>query len=253
MEGCAVKVPEQLTRLGAVIAGIVAIVLLLRFVVLPESLFSARPHQAATVVRQASLPLRYAGMAACRDCHDDQYGAKLAGAHRSIGCESCHGPAAAHVANKDDAAATPPKHRDREFCLGCHGFLASRPDGFPQVVGQDHNGRKRCVVCHDAHDPVPDELPKDCERCHGRIARIKALSTHAHLACTDCHQVAEQHLREPRTALPTKPSARDDCARCHDTAATEPTAAKARVDFTSHGRAYACSQCHYAHLPEGPK
>ena len=247
------KVPEQLTRLGAVIAGIVAIVLLLRFFVLPESMFSAQPHQAATVARQAALPVRYAGMTACRNCHEDQYGAKLAGSHRSIGCENCHGPAAAHVANKDDAAATPPKPRDREFCLGCHGFLASRPDGFPQVVGQEHNGRKRCVVCHDAHDPAPDEAPRDCERCHGRIARIKALSTHAQLACTDCHQVSEQHLLTPRAALPARPGARVDCARCHDTSATEPTAAKERVDFGSHGRAYACSQCHYEHLQEGSK
>ena len=98
------KVPEQLTRLGAVIAGIAVLVLLLRFVVLPESLFSAQPHQAAKVVREAANPVRYAGMATCRDCHEDEYGAKLAGAHRSIGCENCHGPAAAHVANKDDAA-----------------------------------------------------------------------------------------------------------------------------------------------------
>lgn len=247
------KVPEQLTRLGAVIAVIVAVVLLLRFVVLPESMFSAKPHQAATVVREAAKPGRYAGMDTCRDCHEEEYGTKLAGAHRGIGCENCHGPAAAHVANKDDEAATPPKHREREFCLGCHGFVASRPDGFPQVVGQEHNGRKRCVACHDAHDPVPDEPPKSCDGCHGRIARIKALSAHSQLACTECHQVAEQHLVQPRTALPTKPDAREACAGCHDPASTQPAAARSRVDFGSHGRTYVCWQCHYAHLPEGPK
>jgi hypothetical protein len=248
-----VKLPEQVTRLGAVIAIILAAVLLLRFVVLPPSLFSARPHQAAKVVREMAKPVHYAGMATCRECHADEYGAKLNGRHRTIGCENCHGPAAAHVANKDDQAATPPKHRDREFCLGCHGFLASRPNGFPQVDGQKHNGRKRCVSCHDAHDPAPPETPQDCGGCHGRIARTKALSTHSQLACTECHQVAEQHMTEPRSALPTKPDQRVACARCHDSGSTDPAAARSRVDFSTHGRTYVCWECHYAHLPEGPK
>ena len=37
------KLPEQVTRLGIVIAAIVAAVLLLRFVILPDSMFSAFP------------------------------------------------------------------------------------------------------------------------------------------------------------------------------------------------------------------
>jgi hypothetical protein len=250
---CTVKIPEQLTRLGAVIAAVLALVLLLRFVVLPESMFSATPHQAAKVVREAARPVHYAGAAACRECHQEEYDTKLTGAHRTIGCENCHGPAAAHVAKKDDAAATPPKHRDREFCLGCHGFVASRPDGFPQVVAQNHNGRKRCVACHDAHDPVPPETPVRCDGCHARIAAIKGLSTHASLECMECHQVAEQHMLKPRSALPTKPDTREACARCHDAASTEPAAARSRVDFSAHGGTYACWECHYAHLPEGPK
>ena len=247
------KVPEQLTRLGAVLAFVVAIVLVLRFVVLPESMFSAKPHQAATVTREAAKPLRYAGLATCRGCHEDEFTTRLAGAHRSISCENCHGPAAAHVANEKDEAATPPKHREREFCLGCHGYLESRPDGFPQVVAQEHNGRKRCVACHDAHDPVPPEPRTGCVGCHGRIARIKGQSAHAQLECTDCHQVAGQHLVQPRTALPTKPSSRAACAGCHDQASTDTVASRARVDFDTHGRTYVCWQCHYAHLPEGPK
>lgn len=246
------KLPEQLKRLG-VIVGLFLVVVVVRFFLLPEPWISAKPHQAATVVREMGKPVHYAGMATCRECHEDEYSTKLGGRHRTIGCENCHGPAATHVANKDDKAATPPKHRDREFCLGCHGFLASRPNGFPQVDGQEHNGRKKCVSCHDPHDPVPDETPTDCGNCHGRIARTKALSTHAALECTECHQVAEQHMTEPRSALPTRPTQRDACARCHDLNSTDAAAAKARVDFGSHGRTYVCWQCHYAHLPEGPK
>jgi hypothetical protein len=246
-----VKLPEQVTRLGLVIAAILAIVLLLRFVVLPDSFFSARPHQAATVVREMAKPLHHAGVASCRECHQEQFDAKYAGHHRKIGCENCHGPSAVHAA--DEKAALPPKPRDREFCLACHAYDASRPNGFPQVDPQQHRPRKRCVACHDPHDPVPPETPTECTGCHGRIEHTKALSTHALLACADCHTVDEQHMVDPRSAPPTKPLNRESCGQCHAIDSTDAAASRARVDLDSHGGTYVCWDCHYAHLPEGPR
>ncbi len=246
------KLREQVKRLG-VILGLFLVVVVTRFFLLPEDWISAKPHQADKVAREMQKPPHYAGMMTCRQCHQDEYDTKLAGFHRTIGCENCHGPAAAHVANKDDKNAVPPKHRDREFCLGCHGFLASRPNGFPQVDGQTHNPRKRCVSCHDPHDPKPDKPIQDCGGCHGLIARTKADSTHSALACAECHQAPEQHLADPRSALPTKPQTREACARCHDAKSTDPAAARTRVDFGTHGRTYVCWECHYPHRPEGTK
>ena len=243
------KLPEQVKRLGAVIAAIVAGVLLLRFVVLPESMFSARPHQAAAVEREMARPVRHAGVAVCRECHEEQFELKYGGKHRNIGCENCHGPAAKHAA--DENAEVPHKPRERADCLVCHGYDASRPNGFPQIDPQEHKPRKRCVACHDAHDPVPPETPTECAGCHARIERTKALSTHALLACTGCHTVAEQHMTEPRRALPTKPDSREVCGRCHSPGSTDPAASKAVVDLATHGRTYVCWECHYAHLPEG--
>lgn len=245
------KLPEQVVRLGVVILALLAIVLSLRFLLLPASLFSARPHQAAKVEREMVKPLRYAGAASCRECHQDQVNAQYAGVHRNIGCENCHGPSAQHAAG--DKSAVPRRDKDREFCLTCHAYNASRPNGFPQVDPTEHNARKQCIRCHDAHDPAPPETPKDCGGCHGRIQRIKALSTHALLACSECHKADEQHMRRPRSALPTKPDGRESCGRCHAVTATGPAASVTRVDLTSHGGKYLCWQCHYAHLPEGPK
>jgi hypothetical protein len=245
------RLPELVTRLGFVIAVIVAAVLLLRFVVLPPSMFSARPHQAAAAVREMAKPVRHAGVAACRECHEEQFQEKYGGAHRNIGCENCHGPAAAHAADK--SAPRPPRPREREFCLACHGYDASRPNGFPQVDPQQHKPRKKCLSCHEAHDPVPPETPQDCGGCHGRIARIKALSTHALLECSSCHAVDERHMTEPRSALPTKPDSREVCGHCHGADATDPAASRVKVDLASHGGTYVCWECHYAHLPEGRK
>ena len=194
-------------------------------------------------------------MATCRECHEEEFHTKL-GRHSTarIGCENCHGPAAAHVANKDDKAATPPKHRDREFCLGCHGFVASRPNGFPQVDGQKHKPGKRCVSCHDPHDPVPPEdadglrrLPRT-HRAHQGAVDARAARLHRVPPV-----VAEQHMTEPRSAYPTKPRERDVCAAATTRARRMPPRRSSRVDFGSHGRTYVCWECHYAHLPEGPK
>jgi predicted CXXCH cytochrome family protein len=246
-----VKLPEQVTRLGIVIVSLLAVVLALRFLILPPEFFSAKPHQAAKVVREMAKQPHYAGVAACRKCHEEQFEAKYAGAHAGIGCENCHGPSLEHAAN--EKAPVPPKPREREFCLGCHAYQAARPDGFPQVDPSQHKPRKRCVSCHDPHDPVPPDPIADCTGCHGRIGHIKALSTHALLPCTECHKADEQHMVHPRQALPTKPTDREACGRCHSVETTDPAASKARVDLQQHGRSFVCWECHYAHLPEGPK
>jgi hypothetical protein len=246
-----VKLPEQVVRLGVVIVALLAIVLSLRFLILPASLFSARPHQAAKVVREMAKPLRHAGAASCRECHEQQANTQYAGFHRNIGCENCHGPSALHAAG--DKSAAPRMDKDREFCLACHAYNTSRPNGFPQVNPQEHNGRKQCIRCHDPHDPAPPETPKDCGGCHGRIERTKALSAHAPLACPECHKAEPQHVLQPRAALPTKPDSRESCGRCHAVTATGPAVSKARVDLAAHGGKYLCWECHYAHLPEGHK
>jgi hypothetical protein len=248
-----VKLPEQVVRLGAVIVALLVIVLALRFVLLPASFFSARPHQAAKVEREMAKPRHYAGAAGCTECHAEQVKAQYASFHRNIGCENCHGPSAQHAAGDKSAAAAPRRQKDREFCLACHAYNTSRPNGFPQVDPQEHNARKQCVRCHDPHDPAPPETPKDCGGCHGRIERTKALSAHALLPCSECHKADEQHMLRPRSALPTKPDSRESCGRCHVAGATGPAISKATVDLAAHGGKYLCWQCHYAHLPEGPK
>lgn len=244
------KIPEQVVRLGIVIGALITLVLLLRFVVLPASFFSARPHQAAKVEREMAKPLHYAGAAGCQQCHEDETSAKYAGFHHNISCENCHGPSAAHAADKTIKVRV---SKERDFCLTCHAYDRSRPNGFPQIDPQKHNAQKQCVRCHDPHSPAAEEPPKECGGCHGRIERTKALSTHVAISCAECHKVDAQHLLQPRSALPTKPLNRDACGRCHGVGATGAGVSKSTVDLTKHGGTYVCWECHYAHLPEGPK
>ncbi len=240
------KIPEQITRLGMLLAGVLAVVLLLRFVILPADMFSAAPHQAAKAVREMAKPLHYAGMPACRECHADIYDTKSAGGHRYMGCENCHGAAAAHAS--DPATGNPPLPTEREFCYACHAFDPSRPNGFPQIEPTEHRAGKKCIRCHDPHDPVPPSAPSDCSGCHGVIAKTKATSSHATVECAACHEVPEQHFTSPRAALPSRPTGRESCGQCHGSDATDSGAP--RVDLASHGDSYQCWQCHYPHAPE---
>jgi hypothetical protein len=214
-----VRVPEQVTRLAAVIGLIVVAALLLRFVIIPPSYFSRELHLQSTVEREAAKPIHYAGVTACQDCHSDVLEAK------------------------------PVAPRDRKFCPVCHTYDSARPTGFPQINPSAHNPLEPCITCHDPHDPVPPETPRECSACHAQIPRTKALSNHARLECTTCHEASEQHKVAPRSSLPTKPQARAFCGTCHDEGSANELAPK--VDLSEHGQNYLCWQCHYPHLPEG--
>lgn len=243
------KIPEQVKRLGLVLIALIGLVIVMRFVVLPPELFSAKPHQAAATEREMAKPVRHAGMTACRQCHEDEFELKAAGYHRNVACETCHGPSASHA--ESPGSAQPPAPRDRKFCPVCHGYDPSRPTGFPQINPASHNPLKPCIICHDPHDPVPPETPQECSACHGQIASTKALSSHALLSCTTCHEVAEEHKIQPRrSARPTKPDSRDFCGDCHSSEGGITRAPK--VDMMTHGDTFLCWQCHYPHLPEGP-
>jgi hypothetical protein len=244
-----VKPREQIVRIALVLAVVLGAILVLRFVVIPGSTFSTREHRASTIRRVVALPAGFAGQAACADCHSDEAETKNKGFHKGLACETCHGPSAKHAAADDPGTVKPFAPRDRKFCPTCHAYDAARPTGFPQINPESHNPLKPCITCHKPHDPVPPETPHECSACHAQIARTKALSSHALLPCTTCHEASEQHRTQPRSALPTKPQNRDFCGQCHANGAANPDSPK--IDLASHGAPYLCWQCHYPHLPEG--
>ncbi len=240
------RVPEQVSRIAVVIGGVLVLVLLLRFVLVQPAYFSRKLHRSAAVERELAKPVSYAGMQACRDCHDDVYQMKSKSYHRSLGCEICHGPSKKHT--EDPMTIKPDAPRDRKFCPVCHAYDPAKPTGFPQINPMTHNPRLPCITCHNPHDPTPPETPHECSACHAQIAHTLAVSAHATLPCTTCHTVPEQHRITPHSVLPTKPDSREFCGQCHGSDAKQPDAPK--VDISTHHAPYLCWQCHYPHLPE---
>jgi hypothetical protein len=196
----------------------------------------------------ADRPIRFAGLQACAECHDDVAETKSQSFHRGLTCEGCHGPASEHVADPTEQLPVVPQ--GREVCLRCHSYLASRPTGFPQIVENLHNPVTACAECHDPHDPTPPSTPDSCAACHAAIARVKAVSHHWSLDCETCHRTPAEHMENPRANPPMKPSEREFCGGCHARGATGRREAP-RIDLNLHGGRYLCWQCHYPHFPEG--
>ncbi|MDH4046324.1 MAG: hypothetical protein OEY20_00360 [Gemmatimonadota bacterium] len=238
--------PQQVPRLLAVLAIAAGALLLARRLLIPETFGDLGHYRAAALDTIAARPIKFAGRQACAACHGAVDAKRVAGNHRGVACEICHGPAAAHAAAP--MAGKPEIRRERALCLLCHAFNPSRPTGFPQVDSLTHNARIPCMTCHQPHAPEPPVTPRECSACHGGIARQKAVSHHATLPCTTCHEAPETHRQDPRSVRPTKPTARAFCGGCHS--GMPEGGVIPQIDLQRHGQPYLCWQCHYPHHPE---
>jgi hypothetical protein len=241
------RIPDQVKRLSIPTVILVGSFIILRHLLIPADFGKYGHYRASAIDDTVSQQVKYSGHMICEDCHDDIIAIKKKSYHRDVMCEVCHGPSAAHTEDPDGNHLTAP--RDRGYCPLCHEYLPSRPTGFPQIVSESHNPMRACISCHDAHDPKPTDVPKECEACHAEIARSKAVSHHIYLTCTRCHETQEEHKISPRDYHPEKPRTRDFCGSCHAEGASA-SQDISRINMTTHYERYVCWQCHYPHLPE---
>ncbi len=143
---------EHLFRLAALFAAGVVIFLVLRSIMVPAGFGELGHFRPGAIAANQQKPLNFAGRAACAECHSE-IGVELAAAkHGRIGCESCHGPLAAHAADPD--TSKPATLDALALCSRCHAADPARPQGHPQVVVAEHSEGESCTECHEAHDPT---------------------------------------------------------------------------------------------------
>jgi DmsE family decaheme c-type cytochrome len=204
-----------------------------------------------TVLASSSDEYATGGVEECLKCHDETseypvlsilatpHGVKadertpIASAH---GCETCHGPSAAHVREPEDGAERAPVavvfeddapvEAQNAACLACHQGGARM-----NWTGSAHeNANVRCTSCHTIHakeDPVrrvdvrPGVIFKDnqsavCFTCHQEQRALGYRLSHhpvteGKVACSDCHNPHGSMA----PSLLAKPTLNETCFQCH--------------------------------------
>ena len=214
-------------RLFAVVGGGLVCALVARSCAVPAS-FGREGYFRGDAVREAmsARPPRYQGKDSCLDCHKFLSKVNDKDVHRTVQCEDCHGPGAAHV--EDAKAGNIKVVRGKDACLVCHRLLPARPGAYPQVTWREHfkqwgvkDESIECLQCHDAHEPLFLEKPLSEARLHPLIHR-----------CRDCHTGTLADTDERPAGHP----AIFECSYCH-------AAKAADFDKRPHGD-IKCTTCH---------
>jgi len=142
--------PSQLKTLLPLFAVFVAVFLLIRFFLIPESFGKYGHYRANSMDEIAALPIHFAGKAICIECHDEEAEKLASDAHAVLSCEVCHGPGAAHA---EDNEVRLEKTGTREFCGRCHSLNSARKiEVVNQIDTKEHHPEKeKCIDCHNPH------------------------------------------------------------------------------------------------------
>jgi DmsE family decaheme c-type cytochrome len=213
----------------------------------------------------------YVGSAVCRTCHPDiwlnfyknpHYKSLAAGTEppEKTGCESCHGPAKAHVEARGGKSTIvafsqlePRQVLDR--CLACHSKDLSRG----QIRRSSHTlAEVACSGCHSIHrSPAPQQLlarkqPELCYDCHPQIQAqfsmpFKHRVNEGFMRCTDCHnphgtQAAAWRMSQRPRMVETGTQGEQPCLKCH---------ADKRGPFVFEHPAVRVDGCETCHQPHG--
>ncbi|MDP2729473.1 MAG: cytochrome c3 family protein [Dehalococcoidales bacterium] len=220
---------KHLARAGVLLSAVLLFVFVgLRVMPIPPFLTGFGFHQKNVEENEAlwaSLPFQYVSSSICSDCHQNEYSLREKAKHRSVSCETCHGPAREHLAT--GAAET--LDTSRELCGLCHARLISRPSGFPQVDMGKMGGDAECITCHDPHEPrvgMPPEVPhhleerSDCQTCHSPSEPLEIPppqtphTLEGRTDCLSCHGPSEiRGATLPH--IPSSVAGITDCLACH--------------------------------------
>jgi len=198
---------------------------------------ASKDQQPATTTppSQATDSGQYVGATTCQGCHDELYKGFEASphwmttqetkvTHGAHGCESCHGPGAAHVEGGGDKTKiftfAGAKSQDiTKRCLTCH---EAKPEQREFMQSTHNQNGVSCTSCHSIHHTKAEYLlvskqPGLCYSCHAE-QRADFQKPFRHrvdeglIKCTDCHN-AHGTLRDRQVR--SAPNQDFICLKCH--------------------------------------
>lgn len=144
--------PLQLKRILLAFAIFIGVMLVIIHFLTPESWGEFGHYRGLALPEIADRDPKYVGDETCSMCHDSIATLKVSGEHKSIPCETCHGPGYKHPDDPENNKMEKPEGRD--FCLMCHALNAARPQKIvKQVDAIEHNKGEICISCHNPHKP----------------------------------------------------------------------------------------------------
>lgn len=178
--------PKHIVRLFILLAVVLAIAYAAKIWLTDPSYYKYGYYRADAVPELAEGDLFYLGSPYCQaECHEQRYTDWPLGAHNTVQCEVCHGPAPAHP---DDKISLIPPDIIR-LCSTCHEKMPSRPAAQPQIVlGQhpfDDGEIMPCIECHNPHSPGP--VLREEEMTTGAEAGLVAVIPDSAKKCSKCH------------------------------------------------------------------
>jgi hypothetical protein len=143
---------EHLARMAGLFVVGITVFFVLQQVLVPAGFGRYGHYRPGALDDNRARPVKFAGRAACEECHSDVVEARKGGKHERVGCEACHWALASHAAAPTDVK---PKLPDgRTVCLKCHLANVARPAKFPQVQVPEHSKSGACTECHKPHSPA---------------------------------------------------------------------------------------------------
>ena len=124
-----------------------------RALVVPDSFGQYGWYRGDSVADNRNNQIGHAESVSCSEenCHKTIYKIWVDSGHKTVNCETCHGPFHDHVSN---IRITPqPADDSREFCGKCHFKRVARPSSFPQIEPEIHGENLKCAYCHNPHKP----------------------------------------------------------------------------------------------------
>jgi len=162
-------------------------------------------------------PGEYVGSEACKDCHEDQFKAFSHTTHAQLatigswkgkvtGCEQCHGPGKAHIAEGDPTKIISFKNKSSkeisETCLSCH---AGKEEHNNFRRGEHWRNDIGCTDCHSPHltttiaKNIPGSnvfvSPANAEK--PGFATIRMLKMGEPQLCMSCHSETKPDFTKP--------------------------------------------------------
>ena len=168
--------PKHVARLLLLLGALLVVAIIAQQLLTDPSFYRFGHYRADSVGEIASRDPAFKTAQYCKGCHSERYAQWSANSHKSVSCETCHGPARGHPEN----GKLPIPSDTVKLCTLCHEAMPGRPRAQPQIVVAQHGGGQQCKTCHNPHAP--------------KIAFVQASATgdaaagrRSASACAGCH------------------------------------------------------------------